>query len=344
MQKLRGLSFFSIMCCLGSNSLSAQDYPQATEAMREYIEETGDMRICQNGESPVILVEGRRVQVCRRQTLQDVENMLRLFQSVTPPREAREVAASRKLCVALVEREDFSAAREHCMKASKAGDSSSSFLLGAMAQSLEEDGSALEFYSLASDQGSDEASLLAGLLHAENGNWPRATLHLGRCYQSSVNGDSYNPNPYSPASKTKFECTNAVLKLILADKLEVGPFYEKVAMVPASIRGEIPLETYKLHVAGYRWYQGNWDAYKGIKLSGLRGTGRIDYRLWMVKDKPIVCQFRTGKGKLLEGDAEAAMCRHFQVNYQYNPALSADGNPVSSILEGSIEIDFPRTQ
>lgn len=347
MQKLRDLSFFAMMCCLGSSSISAQDYSQATEAMREFIEESGDMRICRDGESPVILVEGKRVQVCRRQTLRDVENMFRLFQKVTPPQEDREVAASRRLCVALVGREDFSSAKEHCMKASKGGDSSSTLLLGVMAQRLDESESALEFYSLASDQGSEQASLLAGIMHAKNANWEKATGHLRRCYQPSVNGDSYNPKPYSPSSKTKFDCTNSVLKLVLAGKIPQEPFYDQTPVVPASIKSEIPFPEFRRFAGGYRRYPGNWDVFKDeghLDISQIKGSDRVKFRIWMVKDVPLLCHLTDSDGDLIDGIIGKRMCRFFQTNYTYNPALSADGRPISSILEGSIEIEFPRTQ
>lgn len=305
---------------------------------------TKGMRFCGDRESPIILVDNKRVQICRRMTMEDYVAFGKLLQSVTPPPPSKELAQNGKLCEALYLRNDRPKALPYCERASQLGLSSASFLVAKMADDEGSKDKALEYYAISSDQGQEEGALFAGVRYAAKQDRLNAAKHLYRCYQKSINGDQYNGKPYAPTSKYSQTCTDSVIKLILDDRIDPGPFYNQVAIVPADIASEIPFTDYEKYQMGFRVFNGQWDSYKSVKLSQFKYSGYVNYKIWMVRDIPVICQFKNREGKFVDVKTEESLCRYFQVNFKYRPALSGDGNEISSILEGGMMVSIPRTR
>jgi len=318
--------------------------PQKAVAQSSASNLTKGMRVCNEGESPVILIESRRVQICRRATIEDYVAFGKLLKALTPPRPPAEATQNGKLCSALMERKQFAQALPYCEKASSFGDAPSTYAVAEIARADGDQIKALRYHSLASDQGMQASSFFSGVQYLAAGDRLNAIKHLHRCYQPTINGDSYRPKPYEPQSYIKHQCTDTALKLAMEDKLDIGPFYDKVAIVPASIASEIPFSEYERYALGYRWHPRSWDSYSDAKISDLRYSGQVKYKIWMVKDEPVICIIRDGNGAVVDAKTADRMCRFFQINFKYNSALSARGDEISSILEGSLHVMIPRYQ
>jgi len=151
---------------------------------------TKGMRVCNEGESPVILIEGKRVQICRRATMEDYVAFGKLLMALTPPRPPAEATQNGKLCLALLERKQLAQALPYCEKASSFGDGPSTYAVALLATGDGDEIKALRYHSLASDQGMKMSSLATGVKYMGAGDRLNAMKHLHRCYQPSINGDT----------------------------------------------------------------------------------------------------------------------------------------------------------
>ncbi len=324
-----------ILTCLGSPQVAAQSSKAAT---------TDGMRVCNTNESPIVLVEGVRVQVCRKLTAKDVGDFMNLLATITPKPASKEAVQSEKLCLEFLKRENNVQGMPYCEKASSLGRSTASYALGMLAVK-ENPERGLFFLSLASDQGDKDASLYAGAL-SYSSDREASLKHFKRCYQPTINGDAYNKGPYSPSSKTAQKCTDTLIKMVLSGKFEAADIYQETAVIQPSINGEISFGEYQQHLnmqkRRYSRFLINWDSYKDSNWENLRFVGKVQYRIWMVRDKPVLCIFRDAEGKMKTQEVQDALCRHFQINYRYKSAMSSKGSEISGMLSGSINLDLPR--
>lgn len=333
---------------------------------------TAGMRFCKKGESPIIIVNGARVQVCRsnwdlsKGEIQAVAGIVAAANSDPNP----ELTKNRNLCLQVIERGQFEIAKPYCVKASQLGSAEASFALGIYAA---KDDPKLDqeitrsYLDKASQGGSIDSTLLLAGYYARNGDTVKRNDYLLRCFDkgivqySTTKNSGYSlrsltPSSYGYYKQDRKKCTNLALKAALYGSIPlaklgindvsanvINPSIEPDATIPDRVESSSshPYFSTRLNI------KSQFEKFDVLKLwdQKFRFEGDIIYKIMSINDndgRPLAfsCAIFDPNEKPINSDDSDKICDLILLEHKLVAGIGKDGNKANGIASGRMHVDY----
>jgi hypothetical protein len=335
---------------------------------------TAGMRFCKKNESPIIIVNGARVQVCRNNydlskgEMQAIGTIIGAVNRDNNP----ELTKNLNLCTRVSEAGEFEAAKPYCIKASELGSSQASYILGIASLKTDpklDQEETRKYLDKASLGGEHNSTLLLAGYYARSGDLNRMNNYLLRCFDKDIitysnlkkgNGSGYSAVSLSPQlfgyyKQGQRKCTNLVF-----DQAVRGNF--PLNLIGISANGSNIVEP-KISDKIYGEYSrpSKYDTYFSIRLNITSEFSQFDYmELWDSNfefDEDIIykvlvinddngvpqvysCATYDLDNKLLKKDVSDKICDFILLKHNFVSGIDRNGNMANGIATGRMRVNY----
>lgn len=335
---------------------------------------TAGMRFCQKNESPIIIVNGARVQVCRNNydlSKGEMQAIGTIFGAVNRDNNP-ELTKNLNLCTRVSAAGEFEAAKPYCIKASELGSNQASYILGIASLKTDpklDQAETRKYLDKASLGGEHNSTLLLAEYYARLGDLNRVNNYLLRCFDKDIitysnlkkgNGNGYSPVSLSPQlfgyyKQNQRKCTNLVF-----DQAVRGNFPLNLLGIAGNGSNIVdPKISDKIY--GEYGRPSRYHTYFAVRLNIGSEFARFDYmQLWdqsfefdediiykvmVINDDEGVPQvyacaaFDLDK-KLLNKDVSDKICDFILLKYNFVSGIDRNGNMANGIATGRMRVNY----